>query len=168
MRKIFGVLVLALMVSGFLMAQSVTKENCTIEYDSAKKIIRLSNNNEDPYTIQYTIDGKGKSVVVDKKAVWEQDASKAAPKTVDIVKVQKGGRVGPVDKDWKAAAVGAPAPAAATPAPAARPAPAAATPAPAARPAPASAAPAPAARPAPASATPAPAARPTPAAKPKS
>jgi hypothetical protein len=117
MRKIIGVLVLSLMVCGFLAAQSATKENCTIEYDKAKKVVRLTNNNNDPFTIQYSIDGKGKSVVVDKKAVWEQDASKAAPKAVDIVKATKGGKVGDVDKDWKAAAPAAPAaPAASTPA----------------------------------------------------
>jgi P pilus assembly chaperone PapD len=124
MRKILSVLVLLAAVSGFLMAQNVapvTKENCTIEYDSAKKVVRLTNKNADPYTIQYTIDGKGKSVVVDKQAVWEQDASKAAPKAVDIVKVTKAAKAGPVDKDWKvvpaAAAAGT-----ATPAPAPAPA----------------------------------------------
>jgi hypothetical protein len=94
------------------MAQSITKENCTIEYDSAKKVVRLTNNNDGPFSIQYAIDGKGKTVVVDKKGVWEMDVSKAAPKTVDILKAAKAAKAGDVDKDWKAVAAAAPAPAA--------------------------------------------------------
>jgi hypothetical protein len=112
MRKLIGIVVLSLIVSGFVMAQTpVTKENCSIEYDSAKKVVRLANNNADPYTIQYAIDGKTKSVVLDKNAVWEYDASKAAPKAIDIVKASKGGKVSAVDKDWKAITAAGTAPA---------------------------------------------------------
>jgi hypothetical protein len=119
MRKVLMLLSFALVGSGFVMAQAglnVTKENVTIEYDAAKKLVRLTNANADPYTVEYVIDGKGKSVVLGKNAVWEQ-AAKAAPKGVDLVKVSKGGVVGAVDKEWKAAkAVAAPPAAKAAPA----------------------------------------------------
>ncbi|MDR2501019.1 MAG: hypothetical protein LBD37_08085 [Treponema sp.] len=129
MKKILGFLSLFLVLAGFVTAQTVTKEKCTIEYDSAKKVVRLTNGNDDVFTVQYTIDGKGKSVNMDKKAVWELDASKAAPKAVDIVKANKS-TTPPTDlakeKEWKAVAAAAAKPAAAPAAsPAAAPAPAA-------------------------------------------
>ena len=118
MRKVLALLSFALVGSGFVMAQApVTKENVTIEYDAAKKLVRLTNANPDPYTIDYVIDGKGKKVVLGKNAVWEQ-AAKAAPKGVDLVTVSKGGVVGAVDKEWKAAKAVAPPPAAKAAAPA--------------------------------------------------
>ncbi|MDR0524674.1 MAG: hypothetical protein LBG90_02235 [Spirochaetaceae bacterium] len=140
MKKILSVLALSLVVSGFIMAQNaapVTKENCTIEYDSAKKAVRLTNKNDGPYTIQYEIDGSGKSVTMDKGAVWEMDFSKSKdqPKAVNIVKAAKAVKAGPVDIAWKAV----PAPAGAAQ-PATKPAPAPATGGtaqPAAKPAPA-------------------------------
>ncbi|MDR0569044.1 MAG: hypothetical protein LBG87_07565 [Spirochaetaceae bacterium] len=142
MKKILSVLALTLAVSGFLAAQTiapVTIGNCTIEYDSAKKLVRLTNKNAEPFTVQYTIDGKGKTVIMDKNAVWEMDVSKAQPKTLDILKAQKAPKAGDVDKDWKLAAAGGSAPAA-TATPAAKPAPA---PAPAAGGTPVKPAPAP-------------------------
>ncbi|MDR2468741.1 MAG: hypothetical protein LBD22_07260 [Spirochaetaceae bacterium] len=105
MRKVLALLIFALVGSGFVMAQSaltVTKENVTIEYDAAKKVVRLTNGNADPYTVDYTIDGKGeKGIVLGKSTVWEQDA-KAPPKAVDLQNVKKGGVVGKMGKQWKA------------------------------------------------------------------
>ena len=102
MKKVFGVLALFLAVCSLAMAQVAAKENCIIEYDNVKKVIRLINNNNDPFTIQYAIDGRGKSVVVDKKSVWEFNNRQIVPLKLELIKVQKGGRAGAVDSEWKA------------------------------------------------------------------
>ncbi|MDR2490314.1 MAG: hypothetical protein LBD20_02815 [Spirochaetaceae bacterium] len=127
MRKVLMLLSFALVGSGFVMAQAgltVTKENVTIEYDAAKKVVRLTNANADVYSVDYMIDGKGEKVVLNKNAVLEQ-AMKAPPKGVELTTVAKGGTLGKIDPKWKAVKAVAPPPAAKAAAPADKAAPAA-------------------------------------------
>ncbi|GHU75219.1 hypothetical protein FACS189461_1040 [Spirochaetia bacterium] len=70
-----------------------TKQNCTLEYDSAKRIMRISNKNKETYTIEYVSDtGVGsQTVVLEGQSVWEKPMGRQAPPLPVIRKVTKGG-----------------------------------------------------------------------------
>jgi hypothetical protein len=104
-KKFFVLLSFVLAGSGFVTAQAdsfgVTKENVYIQYDAAAGVIRLTNRNAEPRSLEFSIDGKNESAVLGKMAAWEQ-AVEAPPQNVDIVSVLSGGKPGKPPKGWKA------------------------------------------------------------------
>jgi hypothetical protein len=124
MKKLIGVLVLLLVASGFVMAQAVTNNNCSIEWvDVAGKAnVRLTNNNDKAQAVQYMIAGKeNQSIDVPAKTVVTIPYAGANVKGVlSFVKVSLAPKPKPLPTGVTSTAVAATAaPAAATPAAAA-------------------------------------------------
>lgn len=112
MKKVIVLVLLALLACGFVMAQTVTKDNVVLVYDPVGKVLRLQNLNTDPTQVQATNGKTAISGVMKPLETWEV-ALDAAPaeNALQIVKVTTGPKLKPaVAKGWKAvASVAAPA-----------------------------------------------------------
>jgi hypothetical protein len=98
MKKIIGVLVLFLIASGFVMAQSVTVEWAKVD---GKDKVRFTNPLDKPQTIQYTITGeKAASIDVPEKAVVDLVyTGKNVNAKIDVAKVSVAAKPKALPKD---------------------------------------------------------------------